>query len=230
MTTKYDFDYLVQPDRVHRLVYTDEEIFKMEMQKIFRDTWVYLAHESEIPNVNDFKTGYFGNRPIIITRDRKGKLRALFNRCTHRGATVCRVEKGNARNFVCPYHGWNFSNEGKLNGVPWGGKAYSDDFDKNDYGLGQVTRVESYRGFIFGTMNEEAPSLIEHLGNARPLLDQWLDRYDGNVIVNSSAHRMELQGNWKFVFDNAADGYHVAFSHRSLLAIAERYDTDEEKI
>jgi len=226
---KHNWEYLIQEDRVHRSVYTDPEIYGMEMTKIFGDTWVYLAHESEIPKINDFKTTYLGQRPIIVTRDNKGVIRALLNRCTHRGATICRLEKGNVRNFVCPYHGWNFSNEGKLNGVPWG-KAYGDDFERSDLNLGQVARVESYRGFIFGTMNEvDAPSLEEHLGNARPLLDQWLDRYEGNLVVENSSHRLTLDGNWKFVFDNAADGYHVSFSHRSLLALGERYDADQDK-
>lgn len=226
--SKWDWDYLIQDDRVHRAVYTEQEIFELEMLKVFGDTWVYLAHESEIPNNNDYKTGYLGKRPIIITRDNKGNIHALFNRCTHRGATVCRAEKGNSRNFVCPYHGWNFANDGKLNGVPWG-RAYGEDFDRADYGLKQVTKVESYRGFIFGTMNENGPSLVDHLGNARELLDEWIDRYDGNIIVDSSAHRMTLDGNWKFVFDNAADGYHVSFSHRSLLAIGNRYNGEDEK-
>ncbi|WP_206435515.1 aromatic ring-hydroxylating oxygenase subunit alpha [Siminovitchia acidinfaciens] len=226
--TKWDWDHLIQEDRVHRSVYTDPDIYKMEMTKVFGDTWVYLAHESEIPEKNDYKTGYLGPRPIIITRNRNEVIRALFNRCTHRGATICRVEKGNARSFTCPYHGWNFSNEGKLNGVPWG-QAYGENFDKNELNLIQVPRVESYKGFIFGTMNESAPSLEEHLGNARELLDQWIDRYDGNLIVRNSAHRMTLNGNWKFVFDNAGDGYHVSFSHRSLLAVGDRYGSGEDK-
>ncbi|MFD1707367.1 Rieske 2Fe-2S domain-containing protein [Siminovitchia sediminis] len=226
---KQDWDYLVQEDRVHRSVYTDPEIYEMEMKKVFGDTWVYLAHESEIPQVNDFKTAYLGPRPVIVTRDKNGVLRALFNRCTHRGATICRLEKGNARNFACPYHGWNFSNEGKLNGVPWG-QGYGKAFDKSELNLKQVPRVESYRGFIFGTLNEvDAPSLEDYLGNARDLLDQWIDRYGGNLVVRNSAHRMTLNGNWKFVFDNAGDGYHVSFSHRSLLAVGERYEEKEDK-
>lgn len=224
-----NWDYLVQDDRVHRHVYTDEKVFELEMQRVFGNTWVYLAHESEIPENNDYKTTYLGTRPIIVTRDNKGKVHALLNRCTHRGATVCRAEKGNSRNFICPYHGWNFSNDGSLNGVPWG-RAYGDSFDRSEYNLGKVNKVEIYRGFIFGTMNEDAPSLVDYLGNAKALLDDWIDRYDGgNVIVQSSAHRISLNGNWKFVFDNAADGYHVSFSHRSLLAIGNRYDSDEDK-
>ncbi|WP_240374120.1 aromatic ring-hydroxylating oxygenase subunit alpha [Bacillus piscicola] len=227
--TKWDWDYLIQDDRVHRFVYTDPEIFELEMRKVFGDTWVYLAHESEIPNVNDYKTTYLGLRPIIVSRDNDGVIRALFNRCTHRGATICRTDKGNTRNFICPYHGWNFSNDGRLNGVPWGRDGYGESFDKNELNLKQLAKVESYRGFIFGTISDDICSLQDYLGNAKELLDQWIDRYEGELVVRSSAHRMTLEGNWKFVFDNAADGYHVSFSHRSLLAVGERYNLEQDK-
>src|SRR5689334_15652580 len=86
----YDFDELVQEDRVHRLIYTDPAIFVAEMTHIFGGTWVYLAHESEIPNVNDYITRRMGLRPLIIVRDQNGTVRALYNRCTHRGTTLCR--------------------------------------------------------------------------------------------------------------------------------------------
>jgi phenylpropionate dioxygenase-like ring-hydroxylating dioxygenase large terminal subunit len=92
---EYDWDELVQDDRVHRLLYTDPNIFAREMAQVFGGCWVYLAHESQIPNDNDFITTKLGLRPLIVTRDSNGKIRALFNRCTHRGTTLCRWDKGN---------------------------------------------------------------------------------------------------------------------------------------
>jgi phenylpropionate dioxygenase-like ring-hydroxylating dioxygenase large terminal subunit len=218
------WEYLVQEDRVHRSVYTDPQIFEEEMIKIYgQNTWVYLLHESEIPKNNDYKTGYLGKRPIIILRDQNGNVRALFNRCMHRGATLCRMEKGNSKQFACPYHGWNFKNDGTFIGAPWP-KAYGDQLNSPEFNLMQV-RVEIYKGFIFGTLNQEGPSLDEYLGNAKELLDQWLEHNGGadKIRVNSNAHRKLMSCNWKFVYDNAADGYHVTFSHRSLLGINERY-------
>ncbi|MEM8504512.1 MAG: aromatic ring-hydroxylating dioxygenase subunit alpha [Cyanobacteria bacterium P01_D01_bin.1] len=224
----WDWDYLVQQDRIHRLVYTDAQIFQAEMTRIFGGTWVYLAHESEIPERDNFKTGRLGMRPIIVVRDRKGKIRCLLNRCTHRGATVCRQKSGSAKTFVCPYHGWTFSNNGKLAGIPWEG-AYSDEFERTNHSLGQVPRVESYRGFIFGTLNLEAPDLVSHLGRAKALLDEWIDRYpNAQITVRSSAHKQIYNGNWKFIYDNAADGYHVNFSHRSLLEVARRLGEEKD--
>lgn len=214
-------DYILE-DRVHRTLYTDEHVFKDEMVKVFGHTWVYLAHESQLPEPNSFVSTKLGLRPIIVTRDRQGGLHAVFNRCAHRAATVCREESGVAKSFQCPYHGWTFKNTGELVGAPWP-QGYGPDFDKADFGLGKVTRVESYRGFIFGTLSESAPPLTDYLGEAKPWLDYWIDRApEGEVIVRSAAHRMGYRGNWKLAYDNAGDGYHPSFSHRSLLEMASR--------
>src|SRR5262245_30628638 len=108
----YDFDELVQEDRVHQLIYTDPAIFTAEMTHIFGAVWVYLGHESQIPKNDDFITAKLGLRPIIVLRDSQGKVRVLYNRCTHRGTTLCRLDKGSANVFRCPYHGWTFNNDG----------------------------------------------------------------------------------------------------------------------
>ena len=174
-SAKYDFNELIFEDRVHRRIYTDEAIFRDEMRKIFGAVWVYLAHESQIPENDDFVTSKLGLRPIIVVRDSAGRIRALYNRCTHRGSTVCRVQKGSAKAFQCPYHGWSYFNSGKLSGVPWP-DGYADDFSDSKFNLAQVPRVRSYRGFIFGTLNPDAPSLEDYLGGVRGPLDEWLDR------------------------------------------------------
>ncbi|MGD9762424.1 MAG: Rieske 2Fe-2S domain-containing protein [Candidatus Binatia bacterium] len=212
---------LVEPTRVHRAIYVDPAIFEEEMTKIFGGTWVYLAHESEVPQPYAFRLGALGVRPLVITRDGEGRLHALFNRCMHRGATVCRAERGSARTFMCGYHGWTYDSTGKLVGVPYP-KAYGPRFDRSELALREVPRVESYRGFIFGTLNLDAPSLIEHLGAARPLLDRWMDRFPGPILVRNGAHRMAYRGNWKLAFDNAADAYHPPVSHSSIQEMTTR--------
>jgi len=226
--TVYDLDELVHEDKVHRLIYTDPEIFRMEMQKIFGATWVYLAHESQIPEPNDFIRVRLGRRPLILVRDRHGTIRALFNRCTHRGATVCREARGKAKSFQCPYHGWSYFNTGKLAGVPWP-DGYAEGFDDARFNLAQVPRVESYRGFVFGTLNEDAPALRDYLGPVAKPIDEWLDRHPGGKVAVREANRMKFKGNWKLAYDNSSDGYHVVFSHRSLLMMETRLADDDEK-
>lgn len=222
VATESRWSDLVRRDRVHRTLYTDGAIFAEEMVKVFGgESWVYLAHESQVPEPNSFLSVRMGLRPVLVTRDRKGKLHAVFNRCAHRAATICREESGTAKSFQCPYHGWTFRNTGDLVGVPWP-QAYAD-MDKSELGLTKVAQVASYRGFIFGTMNPDAPNVEEYLGHAKPWLDYWIDRApEGEVIVRSAAYRMGYRGNWKLAYDNAGDGYHPSFSHRSLLEMASR--------
>ena len=224
----YDWDTLVREDRVHRILYTDPAVFDAEMSAIFGGTWVYLAHESQVPNKDDFVLSRLGLRPIIVVRDGAGTLRALFNRCTHRGATVCRLDSGSAKIFQCAYHGWTFRNTGELGGVPWP-DGYACDFKDDQYNLAQVPRVESYRGFIFGTLNPDAPTLTDFLGPVTGPIDEWLDRHPGGRVVLSQANRLKYKGNWKLAYDNAADGYHVKFSHRSLLEMENRLKEGDEK-
>jgi phenylpropionate dioxygenase-like ring-hydroxylating dioxygenase large terminal subunit len=227
-TGKHDFDHLIQDDRVHRLLYTDEAIFRAEMTKIFGAVWVYLAHESQIPGNDDYVKSHLGLRPIVVVRDSQGRIRALYNRCTHRGSTVCRRETGSAKAFQCPYHGWTFLNSGRISGVPWP-EGYAEDFSDSKFNLAQVPRVESYRGFIFGTLNLDAPTLIDYLGPVAGPLGEWLDRHPGGEITLANANRLKFKGNWKLLYDNSADGYHVVFSHRSLLAMENRLGAVDDK-
>ncbi|MGH8670353.1 MAG: aromatic ring-hydroxylating oxygenase subunit alpha [Burkholderiales bacterium] len=228
MNTSTFFEGLVHEDRVHRSIYTDAAIFEREMTHIFGAVWVYLAHESQIPDADDFIAARLGLRPLIVVRDSEGKIRALYNRCTHRGARVCRQERGNARTFQCAYHGWTYFNSGKLRGVPWP-EGYACDFKDAQFNLAQVPRVESYRGFVFGTLNLDAPPLQDYLGGIRKPIDEWIDRHPGGKVQVREANRLKFKGNWKLAYDNAADGYHVVFSHRSLLEMENRLQEDPSK-
>lgn len=219
-----EIDDLVQPDRVHRRVYTDSSIFAREMDHIFAGTWVYLLHESEIAQPNDFRQTWIGTRELVATRDDEGAIHVFFNRCSHRGATVCREHKGNASSFTCPYHGWRFDNQGQLFGIP-ARNAYGPVFKSRDLNLARPAQVASYKGFVFATLNPDALPLEQHLGNAARYISEWIDHQGGpdNIVV-SGAQRFRLECNWKLVWDNAGDGYHVPFSHQSLLVMTkERY-------
>ena len=218
-----EIDRLFGDGMFHRSLYTDPAIFAEEMVKVFGGGWVFLAHESELPQNNTFKQTKMGLRSVIVTRDGSGHLHGLFNRCTHRASTVCREESGSAKSFQCPYHAWTFDIDGKLRSVPWP-DAYGPAFDKSSRDLPNVQRIDTYRGFIFATLNPDAAGLRDHLGGAAEYIDAWLDRYPpGALRIRNGAQRMLYHANWKLTWDNAADGYHPAFSHRSLIAVASRY-------
>jgi phenylpropionate dioxygenase-like ring-hydroxylating dioxygenase large terminal subunit len=114
-----DFGALVREDRVHTSLYRDPEIFNEEIERIFSKTWVWVAHESEVPTKNTFKTSWVGLQPVIVTRDKNNEIHVLLNRCRHRGASVCEQRKGKTSVFVCPYHGWSYDMDGKLRKVPY---------------------------------------------------------------------------------------------------------------
>lgn len=213
---------LIRDDAVHRTVYTDPGIFEAEMQRVFGQVWFYVGHASEIPEPNDYVSREIARRPLIMTRSRDGEIHVLMNRCRHRGATVCRQESGKASRFTCPYHGWSYSNNGELSGVPWP-EAYGEDFDKSKFPL-LTARVEIRQGFVFACLNPSAPPLSEYLGAAEDILAMWVSRFPGSdLVARNGKHKMLVPANWKLVLDNSVDGYHPAFSHRSLLQMAARH-------
>jgi phenylpropionate dioxygenase-like ring-hydroxylating dioxygenase large terminal subunit len=93
-------------------VFTDPEVYRAEQERIFARCWLYVAHESQIPQPGDFVTNYMGEEPVIVCRDADGRVRVFLNSCRHRGMRVCRMDAGNTRMFHCPYHGWTY-NEGE---------------------------------------------------------------------------------------------------------------------
>jgi phenylpropionate dioxygenase-like ring-hydroxylating dioxygenase large terminal subunit len=206
----------VKEGAVHGKIYTDPSIYKMEIDKIFGQTWVYVAHESEIANQGDYKTTTIGSQPVIVSRSAdNGKINVLFNRCRHRGASVCQEESGNANAFRCAYHGWTYSNCGKLLGVPLK-DGYGEEFEREEMGLIHVAKVDSYRGFIFASLNEDVKPLTEHLGNARPYLDFVAETGPDGIELSAGKHKYFLDANWKVQLENTIDPYHLSFVHKTF--------------
>lgn len=223
MSAQLNLDNLIKSNRVHGSLYSDEDIYREEIEKIWFKTWVYVGHESEVANKNDFIMKSIGPQPVIMVRDKDGEIQLLQNRCPHRGNQVCVREKGNAKSFTCPYHSWTFANTGQLMGqaFPEGYKDHPD-ADKSGLGLGKVPRVASYRGFVFGSMAEEGPSLEEHLGGAAEMLDRvCLTSPEGEIEITAGFLQHKTRSNWKFLVENETDGYHPAFVHASIFGVAD---------
>jgi benzoate/toluate 1,2-dioxygenase subunit alpha len=203
--------------RVNGAVYTDPELFRREMDVLFGRCWIYVGHDSEIPNAGDYRTSYIGLRPVIVVRGDDGTIRVLLNRCRHRGSVICRETSGNAKDFQCRYHGWTYANTGDLIAIAQHRGGYPDDIDKSKLGLIEAPRVETYRGMIFACMDAKAQSLNDYLGPARRFIDLQFDRAPGGRIeMRYGTHRTEYRGNWKFQAENSTDGYHGDTVHESF--------------
>lgn len=201
--------------RCRRDVFTDTDLFDLEMKHIFEGNWVFLAHESQIPEPNDYFTTWIGRQPVVVTRDKGGELHAVINACAHRGATLCRRKHGNKGSFTCPFHGWTFSNTGKLLKVKDGKTSdYPESFNtEGSHDLTRVARFENYRGFLFGSVNPDVKSLEDHLGSTRVIIDQIVDQAPDGLEVLRGSSTYVYDGNWKLQMENGADGYHVSAVH-----------------
>lgn len=215
--TPPDAATLVRDDRVHSRIFTDPEIFRIEIERIFRRTWLFALHESEIPETGDFKTLTLAGSPVVAVRDKDGAIRLFLNRCRHRGAQVCEYEHGNTSFFRCWYHGWTYALDGGLANLP-GSEAYGPGFDAGQLSLTAVPRVASYRGFVFASFASNGPSLDDYLGPAKQFIDVVVDYSpSGRIRVRPGmVHRTRYRGNWKQV---GMDGYHVDAVHGSALDI-----------
>ena len=216
-----DIRPLIQSDRAKTTIYTDPDIFAAEMRKIFENSWVWVAHGSEIPNPGDFKTGQVGLHPVVIVRDRKGVLHVHVNRCRHRAATVCEVSKGKTNSFVCPYHGWSYALDGSLRGVPYE-QGYAGVLDKTQLPLRSL-RVEEYAGMIFATFRKDIEPLTDFLGPAKKWIDLFMKQGAGYPVTTLGEHKFRFPGNWKIQLENTTDAYHFPLVHKSFLTA-----TDEE--
>ena len=215
--------------RGRREAFTDPDLFELEMKYIFEGNWIYLAHESQLPNNNDYLTTYIGRQPIVISRDKEGALHALINACSHKGAMLCRRKKDNRGTFTCPFHGWTFRNNGKLLKVKDPrGADYPEQFNtEGSHDLTKVARFESYRGFLFGSLNPDVVPLVEFLGGAAKVIDMIVDQSPEGLEVLKGSSTYTYDGNWKVQAENGADGYHVSAVHWNYAATTSRRTTGE---
>ena len=220
---------LVAPARVHRDVYVREEIFKLEMERIWGQAWIYVGHESQVKSPGDYLTTSIGLTPVIMVRDMNGRdINVLINRCGHRGARVCQARSGHTDGiFKCPYHGWTYRTDGALRSRP-SPDGYRDvgfDSDAAEFGMPRVARVGQYRGFIFASLSATGPDLPDFLGEMRHTIDNMTDRAPaGEVeVTGKTCHRFRHPVNWKFFIENLHDAMHPMVAHAGTSDAVRRY-------
>lgn len=221
-------DELVMADQglVSRSIFVDEEIFKTELERVFSRAWLFVGHESLVPNPDDYFLSRMGTESVILTRDRQGNIQVMLNSCAHRGMKLCRYDHGNNRTFTCPYHGWSFSTDsklverpGELVGVPSHATHYKGELDKKAWGLKTVAQVCVYKGTVWATWDADAPPFLDYLGDMKWYLDAALDHRDGSPggsEVIGGVQKWRVKCNWKFAPENFIGDLYHDISHRSV--------------
>jgi p-cumate 2,3-dioxygenase alpha subunit len=226
----------------HRSALTSEEIHRAEIERIFNKSWLYVGHESEVPERGDFVRRTVARRPVFFVRSQtSGDVKVFYNSCTHRGSIICRRDRGNGKTFQCFYHAWTFDSDGNLIGVP-DEPTYGPTFDKSKHGLVEVPRMASYRGLIFISYDPEAEDLVDYLAGARDYIDSMMDAaevaaafasangnsggYEGPLQVLRGTHQYAIKANWKLLVENSFDGYHLGPTHATYFQFLRDQDVD----
>ncbi|MCC6008485.1 MAG: aromatic ring-hydroxylating dioxygenase subunit alpha, partial [Rhodobacteraceae bacterium] len=203
---------------ISREIFVDETVYRSELENLFTRAWLFVGHESQIPNKGDFFTSRMGEESVILVRDMANEIHVFLNSCRHRGMKVCRYEQGNTALFTCPYHSWTYTTDGRIRGIPLYRALYEGSLDRDEWSLIEVARIANYKGTIWATWDPAAPDFETYLGDARLHLDQALDCRDGRPGGSEviGVHKWIFPANWKFAAENfLGDTYHNP-SHRSV--------------
>lgn len=217
---------LVQPDRVHRDLYLSDEIFQLEQEHFFANTWNYVGHASQIPAPGDFLTVDIAGRPLIVVRHTDNSVRVLMNRCAHKGSRLVSDLSGHTGKFFrCPYHAWSYRTDGSLLAIPLknGYEGTGLQACENGRGLVAVKHVQLYRGFIFVKLGDAGPAFQEYFGESLSSIDNLADRSpEGELEIAGGCLRFMHNCNWKMFVENLNDAMHPMVVHESAAGTAKR--------
>ena len=190
-------------------VYTSDEFYRREVDRIFMKVWNFMGHVDQVPEPGDYKALEFAGVPFILCRDEAGELRAFANSCRHRGSKVAKGS-GNAKEFMCPYHGWCYGLDGRLTATV--DMDATKDFRNEDYGLIPIA-IDTWGGFIFVNFDPLCENLQSYLGD----LPDNLASHRLEDMANVRTVEFELNHNWKLFVENAKESYHIAVVHRETI-------------
>ena len=203
---------------ISRDIFTQQDIYDDEMERIFARAWLFVGHESQVPNNEDYILSRMAEESVVFNRDRNGKLHVFLNNCRHRGMRVCRYDKGNSRKFMCPFHAWTYSDQGALIAVPKLDSGYHNELDRTKWGLIEA-RVYSYRGYVFACWDADTPDFEAYLGDLRFYLDDYCELPDGSYgewEAFGGILKWQMPCNWKFGAENFGGDYYHNPSHASV--------------
>jgi phenylpropionate dioxygenase-like ring-hydroxylating dioxygenase large terminal subunit len=184
--------------------YTDPEIYRRELDRIFGTNWLFAGHVSQIPDAGDYFLFELDAESVIIVRDKSGAINALANVCRHRGSRICLEPAGSVKMLRCPYHAWAYDLEGELRAAA----NMGDDFNRDDYPLHTVN-LEIISGLIFICLSDTPPDVKTAKANLEPALACF-----GIAELKIAAHkRYPIAANWKLAVENYHECYHCGPAH-----------------
>ena len=198
--------------------YWSEEWFRMEQELIFRRSWVFAGARAELPEPGNVKPIEIAGTPIVLAHDRDGMIRGFQNVCRHRGMQLVAGPCKKAA-ITCPYHRWTYGLNGKLRARPHfdgpneSGAVKGEGGEKLDL---IPVRTEEFFGCLFVNVSGGADPLDEWMA---PVLDQ-LKGYDLSAIRWAGKRDFAVEANWKLVYENYMEGYHVFSLHPRLIDFA----------
>ena len=215
---------LVREQEVHRDVYVSEEVFQLEMEHMFPNSWVYVGHDSQVPNPGDYYGTTIGTQPVLLVRHTDGKVHVLHNRCPHKGTRITSETCGNTGKFFrCPYHAWSFKTDGSLLAIPLKKGYENTGFEQSHAapGMAPVRHVRNYRGFVFAKINDGGLDFEEFFGESLSSFDNMVDRSPvGQLKVAGGVLRYMHNCNWKMLVENQTDTCHPMVAHESSAGTA----------
>lgn len=215
---------LVRDDAVHRDLYVDQEIFDLEMRHLWPSTWIYVGHDSQVPDAGDYITADIGLQPVILIRDTDGSVNVLMNRCAHKGTRLLSAPAGNLQSAIrCPYHGWTYRFDGRVRAIPvrqgYDGTGLAG--SEASAGVVRLANVENYRGFVFARLSESGLGFREYFGESLSSIDNMADRSpEGRLEVAGGVLRYMHDCNWKMFVENLNDTMHPMVAHQSSAGTA----------
>ncbi|MCB2134371.1 MAG: Rieske 2Fe-2S domain-containing protein [Rhodobacteraceae bacterium] len=199
-----------------RSVYTSEAFLAAELSEIFRKDWFCVTRSDALANPGDYTTLDLAGQPIMVIRDRDGRLRAQSNVCLHRMSTLLEGS-GSTRSIVCPYHAWTYNLDGTLRGAP--AMSLNEGFCKDAYALPQI-RCEEWLGWVMITLNPDAPPVAEALGEVTALIgDFGMEDYRQTFF---ETHVWDT--NWKVLAENFMESYHLPVCHAGTIGGLSKLD------
>jgi len=189
--------------------YVSRAVHELEVERLWKRVWQMACREEDLPAVGDFVVYEIASLSVLVVRSAADAIRAFPNACLHRGRLL-KDRDGSCRELRCPFHGFTWSLDGKLIGMPtpWD----FEHVDPEKLALPEL-RVGRWGGFVFVNFDPGCAPLDEHLAGLDAHFARWpLDRRWKQAHV---ARRM--RANWKVVQEAFMEAFHVATTHPQLL-------------